>query len=80
MLAQAKLNTVSVIVARTLEDGSIPAEKFRAIMGELTQYREMKEAIRAKTRKAVSKQLTDVEKNKLVQEALQNMIQHGKSN
>ena len=66
------LTTVNIKVSTAYDDGCISSEEFENITGELAQYREMKEAIRIKARKAV-KDINDVDKTALVQEALQNM-------
>ena len=77
VLAQAKLNTIAVKVARAFEDGCITDEEFRSITNEQKQYIDMKKDIQ--TKKALQTKLTEAEKKAIVQEALQDMLKNGKS-
>ena len=50
VLAQSKLDTVAVKVAKALEDQAISDEEFKSIIEELSRYRELKESLRTEAR------------------------------
>ena len=52
-LAESKLDTISGIVSKAVEDSHISHQEYQLILKEIEHYRKMKEEIRTKTKKAV---------------------------
>ena len=52
-LAESKLDSVSELVSKAIEDANISHEEYRFILKEVEHYRVMKEQIRAKSKKVV---------------------------
>ena len=53
VLAEAKLNTISDLISKALNDDKVSDEEYTLILSELTKYREMKEEIRTSTKKVI---------------------------
>jgi len=56
VLAQDKLSAVSDCISKVLDDEDISEEEYSLIISELDEFREMKEAIRAKVKDASDKE------------------------
>ena len=52
-IAESKLDTISGIVSKAIEDSRISHEEYQLVLKEIEHYRKMKEEIRTKTKKAV---------------------------
>ena len=50
-LAESKLDTISGIVSKAIEDSHISHQEYQLILNEIKHYRTMKEEIRTKTKK-----------------------------
>ena len=53
VLAEAKLNTISDLISKALNDDKVSDEEYTLILSELTKYKEMKEEIRTSTKKVI---------------------------
>lgn len=56
VLAEAKLNTISDLISKALNDNNISSEEYALILSELTKYRDMKEEVRTSTKKVIDDQ------------------------
>ena len=54
-LAESKLDTISSLVSKAIEDANISHEEYLFILKEIEHYREMKQEIRTKSKKAANK-------------------------
>lgn len=54
-LAESKLDSISELVSKAIEDTNISHEEYQFILKEVKHYRTMKEEIRTKSKKAVDK-------------------------
>ncbi|MEM7565553.1 MAG: hypothetical protein AAF353_21375, partial [Pseudomonadota bacterium] len=50
-LAESKLDTISSIVSKAVEDSHISHQEYQLILKEVEHYRKMKEEIRTKSKK-----------------------------
>ena len=50
-LAESKLDSISGLVSKAIEDSNISHEEYQLILNEIKHYRKMKEEIRTKTKK-----------------------------
>ena len=79
-LAQAKLDTISGLVSKAIEDGHITDIEYKLILKEKTNYQIMKEAIRKKTKQNVKK-ITDKQREAFREEGKQAFLkQHVNKN
>ena len=54
-LAESKLDSISDLVSKAVEDANVSHEEYQFILKEKEHYRKMKEEIRAKSKKAAEK-------------------------
>jgi dsDNA-specific endonuclease/ATPase MutS2 len=66
MLAESKINTISDHISKALKDNHVSDDEFALIMSELTEFYQMKDEIRTKT------------KTKIDDETKQSLIRQGK--
>ena len=55
ILAESKLDSISDLVSKAVEDANVSHEEYQFIHKEKEHYRKMKEQIRAKSKKAAEK-------------------------
>lgn len=68
VLAEAKLNTISIYVSKSLRDDQISDEEYELILNEMEQYNKMKIQIRTQAHKThAAVQLDEETKNSLIQ-------------
>lgn len=56
-LADAKLNMISDLISKALEDNQIPDQEYSLILSELEKFNQMKEEIRSKIKTGIDKEM-----------------------
>ena len=77
VLIEAKLNSISTLISKALNDGSISDREFSLIMDEFSRFQEMKNVIKTKTREQIKQETRDslIEQGRRVaREQLKNKI------
>ena len=59
VLIEAKLNSISTLISKALNDGSISDREFSLIMNEFSRFQEMKNVIKTKTREQIKQETRD---------------------
>ena len=59
VLIEAKLNSISTLISKALNDGSISDREFSLIMDEFSRFQEMKNVIKTKTREQIKQETRD---------------------
>ena len=58
-IRQQKLNSISTLISKALNDGSISDREFSLIMDEFSRFQEMKNVIKIKTRDQIKQEMKD---------------------
>ena len=59
VLIEAKLNSISTLISKALNDGSISDREFSLIMDEFSRFQAMKNVIKTKTREQIKQETRD---------------------
>ena len=59
VLIEAKLNSISTLISKALNDGNISDREFSLIMDEFSRFQEMKNVIKTKTREQIKQETRD---------------------
>ena len=59
VLVEAKLNSISTLISKALNDGSISDSEFSLIMDEFSKFQEMKNVIKTNTREQIKQETKD---------------------
>ena len=59
LIIEAKLNSISTLISKALNDGSISDHEFSLIMDEFSRFQEMKNVIKTKTREQIKQETRD---------------------
>ena len=73
-LAESKLDLISDLVSKAVEDANVSHEEYQFILKEKEHYRKMKEEIRAKSKKAADKITAEQREEILKQEKRLNSL------
>uniref|UniRef100_UPI00148F01D8 hypothetical protein n=1 Tax=Acinetobacter baumannii TaxID=470 RepID=UPI00148F01D8 len=54
ILAEGKLNSISTLISKSVEDANISHDEFKFILKELEHYRTLKDQIKTKSKRAIN--------------------------
>ena len=74
VLVEAKLNSISTLISKALNDGNISDQEFSLIMSEFSKFQEMKNDIKTKTREQIRQETNNSLKERGKREARESFV------
>ena len=67
-IAETKLNSISDIISKSLEDGTISPEEFKTVLVEMEKYYKLKKETKGNHTQKIHSEITDEIKKKLIEQ------------